>query len=166
MNDNFTPSDSDLVFRRKERWVLVAVVFFELLLFTGIFFGVIMKGNPREIPIIGGIFVANLVFLSVVAYWMWTYEVRITPYELVIRTFLGAKAIPFSMIVGVERVKVQGKTPETFVLKVRTSEDQRLTLPDSREGVYGLHDELRARCKALARLDDTASDSQKIGGVF
>lgn len=154
MSDNFTPSDSDLVFRRKERWILAAVVGVETILFVVLFFTVILNGKQQDVPIVGGVFLANILLLGGFAYWMWTYEVRVTPYELVIRSLLGVKVIPFSMISGLERVKIQGKAPEQFQLKIRTSDDQKLALPDAREGIYSLHEELKARCKALARMEE------------
>lgn len=154
MNDNFTPSDSDLVFRRKERWVLLVVTIFDALLFSGILLFVVPKKNMSELLIAGSAMGAAILLLSGITAWLWTYEVRLTSYELVVRSIFGAKAIPFSMISGLERVKVQGKTPETFQLKLRTSDDQKLVLPDVKQGMFDLHTELRARCKALARMED------------
>jgi hypothetical protein len=154
MNDNFTPSDSDLVFRRKERWVLLAVTVFEAIFFTAILLFVIPNHKPQEQLIVASAMGVSVLLLALITVGMWIYEIRVTPYELVIKSLTGVKVIPFSMIAGLERVKVQGKTPETFMLKVRTSDDRKLTLPDVRQGLYDLHTELGARCKALARMEE------------
>jgi hypothetical protein len=154
MNDNFTPSDSDLVFRRKERWVLLAVTIFDAILFSGVLLFVIPGKNPQELLIAGCAMGLAVLMLALITVGMWIYEVRVTPYELVVKSLRGVNVIPFSMIASLERVKVQGKTPETFQIKVRTSDDRKLTLPDGRQGLFDLHTELRARCKALARMEE------------
>lgn len=151
---DFSPSDSDIVFRRKERFILLAVVGFEVLIFAGVFLAMVTQQGGKEAVPVGAIMVANLLFMGALTAFMWTYEVRITPYEFVVRHMFGTRVIPFSMVVGMERIKVQGKTPETFVLNLKLADGQKLRLPDVVNMERALHEELRARCKALLKPDE------------
>lgn len=155
MND-FAVSDSDLVYRRNpERWILLGVFLLESLVLLGLVFGVLNKEPEKLMPtvILMGIVVAGL---AVLAAWFWTYEVRVTPYELVCRSIFGEKVVMLSEIVGLERKRVKGKNPPQYFLNIRKLDDTVMKVADlKREGQW-LHERLREKCKSLKQTDFVA----------
>lgn len=150
--DNFTPSDSDLVFRRKERWIMVGVLAFDTLLFGGIFFSV-LKDKPGEAWIAGGVMVLALVMLAVISAWMWTFELRLTPYEVVVRSCFGTKVVSYSNIAALKRERIKGKTPAQYQMRLSTSENAKLVIPAITEGDRSAFDEIRIRARN-AKVED------------
>jgi len=150
--DNFTPSDSDLVFRRKERWIMVGVLAFDSLLFIGIFIAA-LKDKPGEAWIAGGVMALALIVLALVSAWFWTFELRLTPYELVVRSIFGTKIVPYSNITSIKRERIKGKTPAQYQMRLGTSDSSKLIIPVITEGDRSAFDELKAKARN-AKIDD------------
>lgn len=150
--DTFVPSDSDLVFRRKERWILAGVLVFDSLLFTGLFIFLMMRNTP-DLILLGGIFVVAILGLALLAAWMWTYEVRLTPYELVIRSLFGTRTFSYSNINGLRRERVPGKHPPAFQVRLVLNDDRRLVVPNVHHPEADVFGELQRRCPR-AEIED------------
>ena len=150
--DTFTPSDSDLVFRRKERWIMVAVLAFDALLFAGIFIGVLMD-KPQEAYVAGAFMAFALVSLAVLTAWMWTYELRLTHYEVVVRSCFGTKTVSYGNITALKRERVKGKSPAQYQMRLTTSDNAKLVIPAITEGDRSAFDELRGRARS-AKVED------------
>lgn len=144
--DTFTPSDSDLVFRRKERWILLGVLIFDAILFTAVY-AMTMAKRGEEGWLVGGVMVLALVMLGVITAWMWTFELRLTPYEIVMRSCFGSRVIQYSNITAVAREQIKGKSPAQFQLRLRTADEQRLTIPDLANADTAVFAELTNRCR-------------------
>lgn len=143
----FTPSDSDLVFRRNPgRYILAGIFAFEVVLFSAI--GVYAYfDDPSEFWIIVSVMGAALAFLGGVALWFWTYEARITPYELVVRSAFGSRTVPLTSITRVRRRRVKGNNPPQYNLEVTTTDDVMFRVADMKDGDTWLHERLREKCR-------------------
>lgn len=131
---------------------MVAVLVFDALLFTGIFFGVLMD-KPQEAYLAGGVMALALVLLGVVTAWMWTFELRLTPYEVVVRSCFGSKVVSYSNITALKRERVKGKTPAQYQMRLGTSDNGKLIIPAITEGDRSAFDELRNRARN-AKVED------------
>lgn len=149
----FTPTDSDLVFRRKERFLILGVLAFEAVFFTAIFFVVLTKKGV-EAYIAGAAMLLALLVLGIVAAWMWTFEVRFTPYELVMRSMFGTKVVQYSNISRLQRQRVPGKTPAQYQLRLETQDGFNWTVPDISELGTSVLAELRTRCRTAEVIDE------------
>jgi len=150
--DTFVPSDSDLVFRRKERWILAGVLAFDTLLFAGLFI-FLMSRNTPDMILLGGIFVLAILGLALLTAWMWTYEVRLTSYELVIRSLFGTRVYSYSNINGLRRERVPGKYPPVFQMRLILNDDRRLVVPSVHHPEAVIFEELQRRCPR-AEIED------------
>lgn len=150
--ETFTPSDSDLVFRRKERWILAGVLVFDTLLFIGLFIFLMSRQTP-DLVLLGGIFVFAILGLAAITAWLWTYEARLTPYELVIRSVFGTKVYTLSNIRGLRRERVPGKVPPVYQMRLVLSDDQRVVIPNVHHPETELFSELQRRCPQ-AEIED------------
>jgi hypothetical protein len=144
-----------LIFRRKERWVLAGVLVFDSLLFIGLFVFLMQRQTP-DIMLLGGIFVFAILSLAMITAWMWTYEVRLTPYELVIRSLFGTHVFSYSNINGLRRERVPGKYPPRFVMKMVLNDNRRFVVPSVHHAEADIFDELQRRCPR-AEIEDGKS---------
>ncbi len=155
MNE-FTASDSDFVYRRNpERWIMLAVCVLELFVFVGVGSLVLTKEPEKALPVII-LMGAVVLLLAVLTVWLWTYEVRITGYELIVRSVFGGKTVLLSEVVGLERRRVKGKNPPQYNLHVRTSDQQTLKIVDLKLNNQWLHEKLREKCKSLKTTEFVA----------
>lgn len=148
MNE-FTASDSDIIYRRNtERWIMLAVVVLEAFVLLGVVAAIAAKEPQKSVPVfvLMGLVLLGLILLAI---WLWTYEIRITTYELVYRSIFGGKVVMLSNIVGLERRRVKGKNPPQYILKIRTSDQEILKLVDLKLNNQWLHEKLRETCRSL-----------------
>lgn len=150
---DFTPTDSDLVFRRKERVIMAVVFALDGLLFAGIV-AFVFSQKPQEALIAAGVLAFALGSLGVVAAWLWTFEVRFTPYELVVRSIFGSKVVSYSNITRLVRQRVSGKVPAQYQLRLETQDGLRWTVPDISELGSSVLAELRSRCRNAEVIDE------------
>lgn len=151
----FTPTDSDLVFRRKERFILAGVFVLDGLLFAGIV-AYVFSQKPQEAWIAAGVLTLALASLGLVAAWLWTFEVRFTPYEFVMRSMFGAKVVQYSNISRLHRQRVPGKVPAQYQLRLETQDGFKWTVPDISEQGTSVLAELRSRCRGAEIIDEQA----------
>ncbi len=155
MND-FTASDTDLVYRRNpERWIMLAVFSLEFFVFAGVYLLLLGKEPQKAMPL--AIFMGIiLIGLGMLAAWLWMYEVRLTPYELIYRSIFGSKTLSLSSIVGLERRRVKGKNPPTYTLKVTSNDGEVTKFVDMKLDQQWLHEKLRESCRSLKSTDFAA----------
>lgn len=151
----FTPTDSDLVFRRKERFILAGVFVLDGLLFAGIV-AYVFSQKPQEALLVAGVLAFALGFLGLIAAWLWTFEVRFTPYEFVMRSMFGAKVVQYSNISRLQRQQIPGKVPAQYQLRVETQDGLNWTVPDISEQGTSVLAELRSRCRGAEIIDEQA----------
>lgn len=151
----FTPTDSDLVFRRKERIILAAILVLDALVLIGIL-GFVFIQRPEEALIVGVALSLALVVLGVVGAWLWTFEVRFTPYELVMRSIFGTKVVQYSNISRLQRQRVSGKVPAQYQLRLETQDGFNWTVPDILDQGTSVLAELRSRCRGAQIVDEQA----------
>ena len=131
---------------------MVAVLAFDALLFTGIFFAA-LNDKPGEAWIAGGVMALALVLLGVITAWMWTFELRLTHYEVVVRSCFGTKTVSYGNITALKRERVKGKTPAQYQMRLTTSDNAKLVIPAITEGDRSAFDELRGRARS-AKVED------------